>query len=364
MASELCTLLPPQARVQMQACGAESELQAWVRSSPHRDRIEVVERPPACHPARPSVALVVNPAYQHRSTIEELLAGGYHVVAEKPLAFSRTESLRLIEAAGRRGLKLLCTNTYLFASYLDKLRRGWLAGRAISTLHIAWSDAADESRHGEVKRYDSTVPVFFDVLPHVAAIVLATCGPVTVRASELDVREGGSAVAATFECGPLTIHANLARNAAHRLRLARFAGSGGEVHLDFSTEPGRVSVDGGEASELDPAWTSQPRPVAAMLRSLTDLIERGTADERLGPAAALLANDLIAGVEAQYVDRQIEFLSRDVRSGPAYDYAAREAGALAERALPYLAEDSSLRRLAAATARPSAHAARTGDRAW
>ena len=190
MAAELCALLAPDRSIHLQASRSDAGLLEWWNGSPYKQRIEIVDQPVPCGGSTTGVALIVNSAHEHRRSVESVLDAGYHAVCEKPLTFSRHDTLQLLARADERGLKLFGTNTYLFAEYLQVLTRDWLRDRAFSELEVTWADASGEVRHGEAKSYDSSVPVFVDVLPHVASIVLATHGRLTFDRSSHRGRAG------------------------------------------------------------------------------------------------------------------------------------------------------------------------------
>jgi predicted dehydrogenase len=348
VATELCALLPPARSIRLQASRSEAGLLEWWNGSPHKRRIEIVDEASPCGASTTGVALIVNSAHEHRGSVETVLDAGYHVVCEKPLAFSRHDAVGLLARADGLGLKLFGTNTYLFAEYLHVLRRDWLRGRTFSELALTWADASGESRYGEAKRYDSSVPVFVDVLPHVASIVLATHGRWTFDQASIEVDHGGSAVSARFGGGELAVRASLSRNSPRRIRRLRFSGPEGQVALDFAVEPGVVSVDQENGVTADPAWDSRRKPIAQMLQSVQAYFDGGELDDRLGPDAALLAGDLIDGVTDSYVRQQIDFLdaTSEASRGEEFAYAATEADALRRRGLPRLPQASPLRRLA------------------
>src|SRR4051812_45307233 len=174
MAAELCASLAPDRSIHLQASRSDAGLLEWWSASPYKQRIEIVEQPIPCGASSTGIALIVNSAHEHRRSAESVLDAGYHAVCEKPVTFSRHDTLQLLARATELGLELFCTNTYLFAEYLDIFRRDWLRGRALSELELTWADESAEIRHGEAKSYDSSVPVIFDVLPHVASVVVAT----------------------------------------------------------------------------------------------------------------------------------------------------------------------------------------------
>jgi predicted dehydrogenase len=350
VATELCQLLPPSASIHLLGSPDDAELLAWWGGSPLRQQIKIVDHPVPCHYPMVGVALIVNSAYQHRSAIENAFSAGYNVVSEKPMTLSRDESQQLLSRATELGLKLFSANTYLFSNYLSVFKRDWLDGRKITEIHLTWADAAGERRYGQMKSYDSGVPVIFDVIPHIASIVLATHGDVIIDRAQLAVRRGGSEVIAQFECGETVVSANMSRNSTRRVRLARFSGPASEVAIDFSVEPGTVSLNHGEAVCADPGWQTKRKPLAEMLHSVQLYFESGEMDDRLSPNAALLGNDMIDRVAASYVQQQIDFLGEQNNAkGPEFSadfaYAAKEIDAIKNRVLPFLPQESPLQRL-------------------
>ncbi len=349
--AELCGMLAPGSSIHLLGSRGDAELRAWWSASPHRQRIEIVEQPVPCQGTTTGVALIVNSAYEHGASIGSVLAAGYNAVCEKPLTFSKRDTLELLARADKLHRALFCTNTYLFADYLRVLRRDWLQGKRFLELQFTWSDAKAEVRHGHTKNYDSSVPVIVDVLPHIASIVLATYGELKINRSDVVVHQGGRAVTARFDSGDLTVRVNLSRDSSRRIRLAQFSGPESQVTIDFASEPGVVSVGCEEGVCVDPSWDSKRKPIAQMLNSVKAYFERGALDERLSPKAALLGNDMIDGVASGYVQQQIDFLVDQARAqGPSCDadfaYAAKESQSIRQRALPFLSQESPLRRLA------------------
>jgi predicted dehydrogenase len=359
IAAELCAVLPADAIVQIQGDPADADLRRWLSASGLGTKIRVGAALRPCPATKTGVAFVVNSAYLHKTAVEDTLASGYNVVCEKPMSFSRRETLSLIDTAAELGLQLFCTNTFLFASYLDRFREDWLAGSRFSSLHILWADSASEVRYGESKSYDSSVPLIYDVLPHISNIILATIGEYKVVSHGIEVRRGGGQALIHYRHEDLDIHVALERDASQRKRTLAFSGTDRQVLLDFSSEPGAVSVDQLTPVSADPAWLSKQKPIAAMIRSVREFFDTGRRDPRLSSSATLFGNDLIEGVVDSYVVQQVSLLSdlggmpNIMANSADLDYANKEARSIATRALPYLSEKSPLRTIACAAHLPN-----------
>lgn len=353
IANELGGMLAPTNTVALLSDSRDMDLLDYWKSNPYKERLKIVEQIEACRPPKIGVAIIANSAYLHRSSIEMALDAGYNIISEKPLTLSVAESNALLEKGRKLGLKLFSTNTYLFADYLRVFRRDYLSGQKISKLDIQWVDPIVESRHGERKRYDSTIPIIYDLLPHIASIVLATYGGVNLRKSDITVSKGGSEVALRVVCEDLNITITLARNSLLRKRFIRFSGITLDVALDFTEEPGLVFAAGQSPVISDLDWISKRKPLAEMLYCAKSYFEGGTIDNRLSIHSALLGNKLIDLVEKDYVEQQMSFLSLEKDAKFTQDlhffYAKKESTSLNKRALPYLSNKTFLRRLALAS---------------
>lgn len=351
IASELCALLCPSQFVYIQGSHEDVELCNWRSSSPYKDRIKIVEQVDLLLSSKVGVAIIANSAYLHYSSIESAFKAGYNVVSEKPLAFTGRETKQLLSKAEELGLKLFSTNTYVFADYLRVFRQNWLADRSFNRLHIDWADAIAEIRYGDKKGYDSSVPIIYDVLPHVASIILACYGEVKVGKSIIKILKGGSEVELVIECNELIITLDLSRNSLKRRRYLRFSGNASEVSLDFTEEPGVVTVNGATSVIInDRDWALKRKPIAEMLFRVKEYFEDDLMDNRLSCSSSLLANELIDRISGEYVDQQIHFLNsvrhQKVVDNIYFKYALKESISLKKRVLQHLPLESPLRRLA------------------
>ncbi|WP_045212904.1 Gfo/Idh/MocA family oxidoreductase [Desulfonatronovibrio magnus] len=351
IAGELCAAVPEKTIIHMQGDPDDVELKQWLKISELGKRVQVVSTPVPCASTTIGVALIINSAYLHRKSINEALFAGYNIISEKPIAFSQEETIDLIKLANSLGLSLFCTNTYLFASYLDKLRMNYLDGRKFSSVYITWLDAANEIRYGKSKSYDSSVPVIFDVLPHVATILYATLGVFRPIPVNIVVNGGGSDVSIQYCYNGTNVIVRIARNAEQRARSIKFIGSDYQLIFDFTIEPGMVRVNNSKPISVDKDWHNKRKPISTMLASLIDFFESGNYDIRLGSHVSLLGNELIDGIVDSYVDQQVSCLN--LINGINVNfldlnmlYAIKEALSISERVIPYISTNSSLRKLA------------------
>jgi hypothetical protein len=350
VAGELCVILPDDAIINMLGDPNDVALQEWLSVSNLKERVHIVRSLRPCFAFEIGVALVINSAYQHASSIEALLYAGYHVVSEKPLSFSKKQTQGLIDLAKKLNLSLFSTNTYLFADYIYSFKENWLKSCRFTKVEIFWSDAICEFRYGEGKKYDSSVPIIFDVLPHVACLIAATLGLQYIHSSDIEVYSGGSAVLVRYYAEDFVVIVHMARNSEARRRCMHFTGPCVDVKIDFSVEPGFI-VNNGCNVLSDVAWQQMSRPIASMINSLINFFENKQLDSRLSSSVALYANELIDSVVYDYVEHQVAFLSTYKEKSnqvidSSFEYAVIESNSISKRLSPSILENSPLHRMA------------------
>jgi hypothetical protein len=219
---------------------------------------------------KPDAALVVTAASDHASIVEILLQNDVPTLVEKPLALNVLSAERLIELAEQRKV-LLCVALHLLkADFLQYFRQLW-AGRRIASIDLDWFDPDFEKRHGEIKSSNLTTNKADEVVSHLWSILsvlqnedepqLRVVKPRSLGAVELGIDIGSSRATVLF-----------GRRAAARKRSIKLAFSdGGTAQLDFTAEPGRITIDGADHPNLESC--SRVGPLAVELRDFLDIVD-------------------------------------------------------------------------------------------
>jgi predicted dehydrogenase len=107
---------------------------------------------------------VATPAATHLEVALACLDAGKHLLVEKPLAASAADAQRVVDAAERRGLVLMCDHTYCYTPAVQRIRA-----------------LIDSGTLGEIQYVDSVrvnlglvqpdVDVFWDLAPHDLSII-------------------------------------------------------------------------------------------------------------------------------------------------------------------------------------------------
>ncbi|MGE3807516.1 MAG: hypothetical protein AB7K24_22870 [Gemmataceae bacterium] len=207
----------------------------------------------------------------------------------------------MVEAATTGESVLALSNVFRFAKYLDAFRGLFARHTDWSMARIEWADPLREDRHGMVKTYDPSVPVFVDVLPHVISILDSLRPNAELVYRRLSVERGGQDVKIemTFDGRPCRVE--LGRNQDRRRRLFEFLTGDGSLTLDFATEPGVArlgdQVFGGSAFQHPGPLTCQ---ALAFLADPTD--------PRLSPAIGTQTCRLVDEMLPHYVSESDAWL--------------------------------------------------------
>jgi hypothetical protein len=238
------------------------------------------------------------------------------VLVEKPLAPSAESVNRLIHVAKLRGCVLAAGHVFQFAEYLKNFSIAVHSSGTLNNLKITWEDPRFEMRLGELKAYDSSIPVFMDCLPHALSLLTSLLSLDRLLLERTQFRRGGAEVEIFLQVNNISVIILLARDAAKRQRLIEATLQDGKrVVLDFQHEPGLILSSSGTVV-ADPNWEMKPRPLSMMLLAFISGVSRGDWDARLSPEFALTVAKLTDQVKINYYPQLIKWtktMLRDIR---------------------------------------------------
>ncbi len=302
-----------------------------------------------------SALIVVNAARDHEAAARLGLTAGVPVLIEKPLALTAAAVKSLIDLAAVRGGPLAAGHVLRFASYLQNFAAALNSAGTLAALQVRWEDARAEDRYGEVKSYDSSIPVFVDCLPHVASLIAALVPVGRVSPGKIQIRRGGAEVEINMHVNDIPVAIVLARNAMQRQRwIEATLYDGRRMTLDFQQEPGLIHSSEGTMAG-DTLWSTAQRPLAAMLSAFVNGVRGADWDSRLSPMLSLRVAELVDRIQSIYAPRLVSWVSvallspESSRDTDALDYALQELlqaqnpsleGDLKERVQVYLSTRS------------------------
>jgi predicted dehydrogenase len=268
-AGVLCSLYP---RISRLFWVSRHNLKTIERAALGREhpQIELFVDIDECLRERPDAVVICTATANHARDAMRVLERGISVLVEKPIALDLQSARELIDVASRRGVLLRVCLPLLEASYL-RLFQSACAGRAVASAEIRWFDTGSEMRYGDVKHTDLSTHRVDEVVPHIWSLIDVLLGHQEPEVIATAVA-GSDETWLRLRCGEVDVEATFERRAANRQRSVALSFVDGKTaQLDFSCEPG-VATIGDNRIDLDGAWATEPRPLAALHASfLTSL---------------------------------------------------------------------------------------------
>ncbi len=271
-------------------------MRAWAAAEGLAERIAVVQDLPEAG-AAVDAAIVVNAAADHQAAAERLLRARIPVLIEKPFAMSAAGAAHLVDLAASHCTWLAAAQVFRFAGYLDRFTAALGEAEGIAAIAVTWCDPQTEQRYGDEKRNDPGLPLVIDVLPHVLSILETVLPAPVVQCRHVAVLRGGAQIDLQLAVNGVPCAVHMARDADHRARCIDVRTKQGRVVLDFTVEPGTITIDG-RSQIADPDWSSAPSPLTKLLAAFLTAVVGGPLDDRLaaahGIAACALADAALA----------------------------------------------------------------------
>lgn len=226
-------------------------------------------------PAGSAVAVVANAPDDHADAARTLLAAGVPTLVEKPFALHHAEAAELADLSAARAVPLLVDHELLLAAYLHQIHRLVSdSGGGAELIEVEWCDVERELRHGVVKTPDPTVSVVADLLPHVLSAARVVVGAGRLELVAAASCDGGVSARVDVRCGGVPVVVNLDRRSSAARRRLAVRTAGGRIELDFTGEPGVITVDGRPVA-ADGRWDREPRPLTAAFHHLVAAADVG-----------------------------------------------------------------------------------------
>jgi len=277
----------------------EEDMQEWIDKRNLRERIFVTNNEPDFNRYQYMAAVVANSSNSHKKSAEIAIAAKIPVLVEKPMTPSLIDTYELVEIAKKNKTLLSSSLVFLHASYIDNFINKLGSIDTIKKVYFNWTDTFSESRHGEIKSYDSATPIFKDVLPHMLSILSKILKNNSFELIGCNVSCGGSCVHIVILISNIECCLKLERNSDKRRREIFIKGHK-NFELDFSTEPGIIKADG-QTYCGDINWSSSPSPLEKMISEFLSDIKLDKFNQESNINLALSISKLIDQVEPLYL---------------------------------------------------------------
>jgi len=225
--------------------------------------------------ARPRAAIVATAPATHVEVAMAALRQNVPVLVEKPIALSLRDADELLALSEDMDVPLGVNLEYSHAAYLHELSKR-VPPKCIADIRITWIDSLVERRPDAVKQADLMTHRCLDIYPHLWSILRNLTGKAECTVDEVTPCDTApDALLLTGRTPDTPFSAELSRRGGKRVRAVDITtNSGAEFRLDFSQEPGQLSIDGA-AVPFDCKWEHSPRPLAAALLSFLRVAQEG-----------------------------------------------------------------------------------------
>ena len=279
-------------------------LQKWLDGVGADDRVEW--RPRLGHtPLSGTPVFVVSSAAAHIEDSRLALRLNCPTMVEKPIALNEPEALGLFNEAVSRGDRLCVSQVFLYSQWFRCLAMQVPnQPEELEFIDFCWVDPLFSP-----PRYDSSVPLFADVLPHLLAIVRELFGDQEWSLDKVNIFRGGSRAKLSLKFGNVSVRAELERNGVARKRDLRLGFyNGREIFVDFRDNT-KCSImqkaAGADGSQIvATAVAGSESPLRCMIDAFLSFAIDGKVDSRLSPTASVKSSRLADQIGPLYREQQ------------------------------------------------------------
>ncbi len=255
-----------------------------------------------------SVAVIVaNATRDHEKSVRWAISMGFPVLVEKPVTATSLATSSLIEFAKERKTILSAAHVFRFASYLEKFSHFIPDKKIINQIKIIWMDAKNETRYGNIKKYDSSLPIITDLFPHIFSILISLDFKLPNKVNNLTFARGGASISLEFTVEGVNCEVELTRNGSARKRIVEVNSESKKLSLDFSVEPGIIYKDSLPISE-PVSWDKHDKPLVTMLSRFLSSAAGDQYDSRLGIDLGLYSNQIIDEALPRYHSAMLDWI--------------------------------------------------------
>jgi hypothetical protein len=311
--SVLCDFLPKEVPISMFSSHGYFELINWKNKTNIGNRVSILECLPYEFKVDFAAVIVANSSSDHSKTGRWALEKNAAVLIEKPFGLCLSEVQALSDFASKCGGLLAPAHVLRFNRSLQSFADLMPSYDSVLSIEVEWIDPIVECRYGENKKYDPAVPIYLDCLPHIVSILQSVSSFVPIFNKPPIITNGGSKVVLPLIMEGIPCNILMQRNGYARVRCIRVESTFGVAKLDFSVEPGTITV-GSERSCADLSWNTSPRPLHMLLQTFLTTSMTGTLDSRFSLDTAFAAVNISDQVKPFYLQTVVPWLVEKLKS--------------------------------------------------
>lgn len=310
----LYDIVDPSVNISIYTPNNHLNMNKWVAKNKVGRQIKVIKSFPNSF-NYPCVVIIANTSADHYESALLAISSGADVLVEKPVALNYKQALDIYDFAKKNNKIVCASHVFLFASYIENFSKHIQKQGQIEKIKMSWEDSDIERRHGELKKYDSGLPILVDCLPHIFSII-SKFTPIDVSCDSvrLKISNGGSKVNIFLENSGIPIEILMVRGGLKRTRLIEIIVKGKNNTLDFSNEPGIIKSENKEMSG-DLTWDHKSKPLNQLLSAFLSGANDKQFDKRLDFQFGVQVSKLIDKSLEIYKNLQLKWVINKIKSG-------------------------------------------------
>ena len=311
-AKVLYDLVSSRVKISIHSKSNSDNISDWVVENKFDDKINVSEKWPTFNLKQSNALIVVNAVKDHDKAVQWGMSSGIPVLVEKPMSLSFLSAKRFSIYAKSNKIPFECSNIFLFAKYFESFSEIVKNQSEIKKINFYWKDAKSENRYGEVKRFDPTLYLFSDCLPHILPMINYLVGGVIPKKIEkMEILRGGAKLNLKFFINSIPCFLYLERNSKNRERLIEIDADK-KLELDFKIEPGIIRINDVIRTN-NYKWEKSNFPLASMLKSFFNKISNYENDSRFDINISVDVCKLTEKLSKEYIQIQYSWLKNKLK---------------------------------------------------
>ena len=209
-------------------------MEKWVSKTLSSTNIKVVKKMPD-FVIENSSAYVLNETKNRYRTLQKLIELRIPTLVEKPLMLDYKRATKIVDLYQSAGITLASSQVFRFLKGTDALRAAINKDR-ITSIKFDWFDSNSEIRYGERKKFEKSVPIYYDILPHIYSIICGIFGDLSINLGHIRSVNDSKEIALSLKLNYLIdLDVNLSRIAETRKRFIQIQIADNTIEFDFST---------------------------------------------------------------------------------------------------------------------------------
>lgn len=294
----LIGLLPDSVDLRIHSINNSLNMALWAKEKGISDRLKVDNLLPE-DISLGSAVIVVNAVKDHVTAAAHCLKLGASVLVEKPIAASFEAVKNLTDLAQNHHAVLVPGHVFMFADYIQSFIKFVRESGKIKQISLVWTDPKSETRYGEQKSYDSSLPIIADLLPHILSITSGLFQNVNPIFSNIELTKGGQNVNIEIKYNSIPCTMQMARNGTSRQRFIAVSTDSAYFEMDFAIEPAIFKCTS-EKNVTKQEIINEDSPLRKMLKMFLAGCSSGSFDERFNMLAGLKISRIIDQAISRY----------------------------------------------------------------